>query len=150
MTEDALTREEADAAAAMLTRFVDSWNRADGASYGDGYWPDAELVDPTGSIWNGQTAIAQMHVELWKTIFEGSSVRGAIRRARRLAPHLLLVDLDLELSGFAMAPPGVDVSGGAIKCHLKHILEERSGGWKILAAQNTFVAAPPPSGPPSA
>lgn len=143
MAESKLTAEETAAAEAMLTRFVDSWNRADAAAYGEAYWPDAELVDPTGTIWDGRAAIAQMHIELWGSIFKGSVVRGNIRRARRLAPGLVLVDLDLELRGFGAAPPGVDVSGGAIKCHLKHILEERSGSWRILAAQNTFVAPPP-------
>ena len=32
-------------AEAMRTRFVESWNQADRAAYGDGYWLDAELVD---------------------------------------------------------------------------------------------------------
>src|SRR5690349_21080064 len=42
--------EAASAAEAMLTRFVDSWNAADGLAYGEGYWDDAELVGPSGSI----------------------------------------------------------------------------------------------------
>ena len=41
--------DEAQAAAnAMVDRFVDSWNRADGAAYAQNYWPEAELVDPMG------------------------------------------------------------------------------------------------------
>ena len=27
-----------------------------------------------------------------------------------------------------------------IKTHLKHILEKRNGQWKVLSAQNTFIA----------
>ncbi len=46
----AVSQGEADAAAqAMVNRFADSWNRADGAAYGENYWPEAELVDPAGS-----------------------------------------------------------------------------------------------------
>ena len=45
------------AAAAMVQRFADSWNRADGTAYGENYWPEAELVDPTGAIIDGQKAI---------------------------------------------------------------------------------------------
>jgi hypothetical protein len=42
--------DEAQAAAtAMVNRFVDSWNRADGAAYGENYWPEAELVNPSGA-----------------------------------------------------------------------------------------------------
>ena len=49
--------KEADVAAkAMVERFVDSWNRADGAASGENYWPDAELVNPSGVISQGQAA----------------------------------------------------------------------------------------------
>jgi hypothetical protein len=34
----------------MVQRFSDPWNRADGVSYGENYWPEAELVDPSGMI----------------------------------------------------------------------------------------------------
>ena len=54
------------AADATVRSFVDSWNRADGSAYGDNYWPDAELVDPSGEIVDGRAAIAQEHVDLWR------------------------------------------------------------------------------------
>ena len=60
------------AAEAMMDRFVDAWNRADGDAYGQNYWTDAELVDPTGTIWSGRTAIAGMHVELWAGPFRAA------------------------------------------------------------------------------
>lgn len=65
MDSDASDDEERVAADSMARRFVDSWNPADGTAYGEGYWPDAELVDPTGTIWKGRAAIAQTHVDLW-------------------------------------------------------------------------------------
>jgi hypothetical protein len=55
--------EASEAARAMVARFVDSWNRADGAAYGENYWPDAELVDPSGVISRGQAIIVQEHIE---------------------------------------------------------------------------------------
>ena len=60
------TPEMNEAADALARAFADSWNRQDGVGYGAAYWPDAELVDPTATIWDGQTAIAQMHVDLWQ------------------------------------------------------------------------------------
>ena len=134
--------EEKAAAESMVTRFVDSWNRADGAAYGEGYWPDAELVDPTGRIWEGRAAIAQMHVDLWAGVFKGSHVKGTVRKIRRLGRNYLLVDIDLALSGAHRSPPGADVDAqGVIRCHLKHILEKRHGAWRILSAQNTFAVS---------
>jgi hypothetical protein len=50
------------ASGAMVKRFTESWNRADGAAYGENYWPEAELIDPSGGIVNGQKAIVQEHL----------------------------------------------------------------------------------------
>jgi len=132
------------AADSMARRFVDSWNRADGRAYGEGYWPDAELVGPTGKIWKGRAAIAQIHVDLWAGPFKDSRLTATVRNIRRLGPNYLIVDLDLTLSGAREPPPGAVVDAqGAILAHLKHILEKRNGVWRILSAQNTFVVPEP-------
>jgi uncharacterized protein (TIGR02246 family) len=67
--------EAQSVAIAMVNRFVDSWNRADGAAYGENYWPDSELVDPTGAIKSGRTAIEQEHAEMWAGTFKGSRIQ---------------------------------------------------------------------------
>jgi uncharacterized protein (TIGR02246 family) len=139
--------DEATATAdAMVKRFVDSWNAADGVAYGEGYWPDAELVDPSGQVWPGRSAIAQMHVDLWAGNFTGSRITGKTRRIQRLSPDFLIVDVDLELSNIQGLPPGgLADDAGVVRTHLKHILEKRDGVWRILSAQNTFLARHPPS-----
>lgn len=139
----AVPKEASVAAQAMVVRFVDSWNRADGAAYGENYWPDAELVDPTGVISRGQAAIVQEHVDLWAGIFKGSHITGKVRRIRMLSPTVMMVDFDAELSGIRQLPPGSPADpAGVLHNHLKHIMERRQGAWKVLAAQNTFIARP--------
>lgn len=140
-------QEEANAAAkAMLSRFVNSWNRADGAAYGENYWPDAELVDPSGAIVAGHAAIVKEHVDLWNGIFKGTRLRATIRRTRVLCPYYIVVDFDAYLSGFHGLPPGASAPpGGVLVAHLKHIMQKRHGVWKILFAQNTLIAAPQPA-----
>jgi uncharacterized protein (TIGR02246 family) len=96
--------EQVGVADSMVKLFVDSWNSAAGAAYGEGYWPDAELVDPTGAIWSGRTAIAQMPIDLWAGPFKNSHVGATVRKLRRLGPDHVLVDLDLTLQG-AKGPP---------------------------------------------
>jgi uncharacterized protein (TIGR02246 family) len=136
-------KEAAAAAQAMVDRFVDSWNHADGAAYGENYWPDAELVDPSGVISSGQGAIVQEHVDLWAGIFKGSHIAGKVRRIRMLGPTFMMVDFDAALSGIHHLPPGSPSDpSGVLRSHLKHILERRHGVWMVLAAQNTFVAQP--------
>ncbi|HXM81240.1 MAG TPA: SgcJ/EcaC family oxidoreductase [Burkholderiales bacterium] len=136
--------EVVNAASEALTGFVESWNRAAAgdvqapAHYGDLYWPDAELVDPSGRIWNGQPAIQQMHIDLWHTAFKGSNVKGSVRKTRRLSPTLMIADFDLELALFKEAPSGGAQPNGIVKAHLKHVMEKRGVSWKVVAAQNTF------------
>lgn len=142
---DALAAEAAAIAAAMLDRWVDAWNRADGVAYGEEYWPDAELVAPNGQIESGRAAIVRGHVGVWAGDLKGSRVAGMVRKIQQLGPEYLLVDLDMELTLSEAPPPGsvlpVD-DRGAVRTHLKHMLAKRDGAWRILSAQNTFVAPP--------
>lgn len=133
--------EEVEKAARDLaSSFTDTWNRQDGSGYGSAYWPEAELVDPTGAIWDGREAITQMHVELWQGPARNSRVDARVRRVRPLAPNVGVIDLDVSVEGFAA--PGASPAA-KIEAHLKHVVEKRDGEWKIIASQNTFVAAPP-------
>jgi uncharacterized protein (TIGR02246 family) len=136
---NSISAKEQNVAESMLSRFVHSWNNADGSAYGEGYWPDAELVDPTGKIWNGRDAIAQMHIDLWNGPFLQSRVRGFIRNIRRLGSSSMIVDVDLALSGVKEVPPGAAKdSEDVVHAHLKHIMEKRQSVWRIVSAQNTF------------
>ena len=138
-----MPNEETMAAESMMNSFVDAWNRADGDAYGQNYWTDAELVDPTGMIWSGRNAIAGMHVDLWAGTFSGSRMEAKLRRVRRVGTNCLLVDLDLGLRGAQEAPPGAVLDAqGVIRTRLKHVLEKRGEVWRIVAAQNTFLTSP--------
>lgn len=128
------------AANAMVERFTDSWNRADGVSYGDNYWPEAELVDPSGSIVSGKTAIVQEHIDMWAGLFRGSHIAGSVRHVQMLGPNYMIVDFDLHLSRLAKAPPGAPPVITVLNSHIKHVMEKRDGVWKVLSAQNTSVA----------
>ena len=134
-------------AAEQLARaFTDTWNSQNGAAYGEAYWPDAELVDPTGQVWDGRDAIAAMHVHLWNGPAQNTQVSAKVRRVRPIGTEAMVVDLDVDVAGFSPPPPGAAVhEDGKVKAHLKHVVEKRAGDWKIAASQNTFVAAMPPA-----
>ena len=129
-----------------LNVFVDSWNKAATGdsqapqSYGTLYWPDAELVDPSGNIWSGQPAIVQMHRDLWNTAFKGSEVKGVVRRTRQVTPNLMIVDFNLDLKVAGPLPPTIPSANGVVRAHLKHVMERRADEWKVIAAQNTFYS----------
>src|SRR5450631_1964442 len=120
--------DEAKAAAdAMVNRFADSWNRVDGAAYGENYWPEAELVTPSGAALNGQKAIVQEHVDIWAGILKGSRASGKVRRIQMLGPNYMTVDFDLQVSGFRQPPPGSPPDAKVLRSHLKHVMEKRNG-----------------------
>ncbi|EHK54923.1 hypothetical protein MAXJ12_22201 [Mesorhizobium alhagi CCNWXJ12-2] len=139
----AVSHAEMRAAAEELARvFTRTWNMRDGPGYGEAYWPDAELVDPTGQIWGDRDAIAQMHVDLWSGPGRTTEATARVRRIRPIGRDTMILDLDVEVKGFSPAPPGAQEHGDrTIKSHLKHIVEKRGSDWKIVASQNTFVAA---------
>ncbi len=134
-------KDARSAAQAMVDRFVDSWNHANAAEYGENYWPEAELVDPTGAVVDGRSAIVKEHVDLWAGPFKGSRISGKVRRITMLGPDHMIVDFDVQVTGVHKFPPGSPPNPeGILRNHLKHIMEKRNGAWKVLAAQNTFIS----------
>ena len=132
------------AASALARTFAETWNEQNGPGYAAAYWPDAELVDPTGAVWDGREAIEQMHVDLWNGPARNTKVEASVRRVRALGPDMVLVDLAIAVSGFTPPPPGAAVDArGQVKARLKHVVERRGSDWKIIASQNTFVSGPP-------
>ena len=128
-----------EAAEELARTFERTWNNRDGAGYGTAYWPDAELVDPLGQIWDGRDAIIQMHVDLWAGPFSNTEVRALVRRVREISPTAAVVDLAISGTGFP-SPPG---QSGNIAARLKHVIEKRDRDWKIAASQNTFATPLP-------
>lgn len=129
------------AAEHLANAFANTWNKRNGRSYGDAYWPDAELVDPSGQVWTGRDAIIQTHLDLWKGAASATHMTARVRRVRALSANLFIVDIDTAADGFSPPPPGAP--DGIVRTRLKHVVERRNGQWKILASQNTFVAAAP-------
>lgn len=133
-------REQRSAADRLASMFAESWNGRNGKAYGEAYWNDAELVDPSGQIWRGRAAIIQTHVDLWKGPARNTQMTAHVRRVQALSADLLIVDIDTAASGFSPPPPGAP--DGIVRTRLKHVVQKRGGEWRILASQNTFVAAP--------
>jgi uncharacterized protein (TIGR02246 family) len=118
--------------------FAYTWNRRDGRAYGAAYWPDAELVDPSGQVWSGREAIIKTHLDLWAGPAKATHMTAHVRRVRALSRGLLVIDIDTSATGFSPPPPGAP--NGIVQTRLKHVVEKRKGEWKIVTSQNTFVS----------
>jgi len=105
---EAILLPEMRAAAEQLARtFTDTWNSKNGAAYGEAYWPDAELVDPTGQVWSGREAIAALHVYLWNGPARNTQVSAAVRGVRPIGTKAMVVDLDVDVPGFLLLHPAL-------------------------------------------
>jgi uncharacterized protein (TIGR02246 family) len=103
---DAANGDQLAAASRLANTFASTWNRRDGVGYGAAYWPDAELVDPSGQVWNGRRAIIQTHLDLWAGPAKHTEMSARVRRVRALSPSLFVVDIDTSATGFSQPPPG--------------------------------------------
>jgi uncharacterized protein (TIGR02246 family) len=130
--------EQSTVGTRLAKTFADTWNRRDGRAYGNAYWPDAELVDPSGQVWSGREAIIQTHRDLWAGPAKATHMTAHVRRVRALSPSLFVVDIDTSATGFLPPPPGAP--NGVVQTRLKHVVERRNGDWKIVSSQNTFVS----------
>jgi uncharacterized protein (TIGR02246 family) len=146
--EEDVQAKSAVIAEGLVERWVDAWNRADATAFGQCYWPDAEVVNPAGGIASGRTAIEQDAAAIWAGLSPVIRFTGSVRKVQQLGPDFLMVDFDLSVSGGGaltrIAAGAVD-SGPAIRAHMKHVLANRDGTWRTLAAQGTFNAQNPPS-----
>jgi uncharacterized protein (TIGR02246 family) len=127
--------EAAAIAEAMVGRWLDAWNRADAAAFGQVYWPDAEVVNPGGGIESGRAAIEQNVAGFWVGLAQRIQYTASVRKVQQLGPDFLMVDFDIAVD-----------RGPATRTHAKHILAKRDGTWRTLAAQVTFNAQNPPPG----
>ena len=134
----ASNEEQSAVGTRLANTFADTWNRRDGRAYGNAYWPDAELVDPSGQVWSGRGAIIQTHIDLWNGPAKATLMTAHVRRVRALSPSLLVVDIDTSATGFAPPPKGAP--NGIVQTRLKHVVQKRNGEWKIVSSQNTFIS----------
>jgi oligopeptidase B len=134
---------------ALLRQLVadqaEAWNRGDAKAWSKDFAPEADFVNIYGGVFQGQQEIEERHAFVFKTFFKGSQARVSVRRLAFLAPDLALVDTDHEVSGFPRLPPGVQpLESGRMLTHMKYVLRKGTGGWRIIAGQNTNAAPPPP------
>ena len=93
-----------------------------------------------GELYQGRTAIIQLHLQILEGPYKGSHTTMSIRRITQLGDGIALIETDNEVSGFQALPPGVvATSAGILRTRLRYIARKQGGGWKIISAQNTAI-----------
>jgi uncharacterized protein (TIGR02246 family) len=130
----AAQQDEATAVANRIAaNLMQAWNNHDGTTYAAEFWPDGEFVNIFGRVMQDQQGIALQTDAVVKGALRGRVSKMTIRKVRRLAPNVIMVDSDDTDAG----------SATQAVTRLKLILERRGDVWRAIAAQNTRVGDPP-------
>lgn len=116
-----------------LTRnFAEAWNARDIAALRDVFAEDADLVDPSGNIWHGRTAIAAEHRRLFRGAMAHSSLRFQVAKLRMLTRTTALIHGIWSMTGH--------VREGAEYLPVRtglwlFVAMRATAGWRVVCAQ---------------
>jgi uncharacterized protein (TIGR02246 family) len=126
----------------LIKAFVDSWNHHDMTMLAALFAEDADFVDVFGNWFKDRIAIEQALTQRHATVFKDSLFAEKDFAIRFVKPDLAIVHLVIELSGAIdrqghQVPPGLGV--------ITAVIHGVAGSWRIIALQNTTVAAQQPA-----
>jgi uncharacterized protein (TIGR02246 family) len=117
----------------LITHLEETWNRSDGAAFGEAFADDSDFVDKRGVHHRGRAAIAAGHQAIFDSIYAGSRVRYELDGARRIAPALIVAVVSATLD----APHGP--LQGTNHARFTLTITDGAPGWQINAFHNTLV-----------
>ena len=137
-----MTTENEAAVRGLIKAFVDSWNRHDMKMLAALFAEDADFVDVFGNWFKNRIAIEQALTRRHATVFKDSLFTEKDFAVRFVKPDLAIVHLVIELSGAIdrqghQVPPALGV--------ITSVVHGVAGSWRIIALQNTTVAAHQPA-----
>lgn len=112
-----------------------AWNAHDMHAFAFLFHDDAAFVNVAGGYLRGRDDIEQAHAAVHAGPFRHSSLTAEAEDARLLCDDVIIAHVRSELLGDDRAP------GQARTARMTLVLEQRGGQWKIVAAQNTNLAA---------
>ena len=119
----------------VLQRLEDSWNRGDGATFGEAYADDATFVNIRGDYAAGRDAIAAGHAAIFATTHAGSVNRMELIASREIADGVVVT-----VSRNVLTAP-VGPLRGRHAALSTSVLVRAAGEWQIAATHNTLVGA---------
>jgi uncharacterized protein (TIGR02246 family) len=137
--ERALAISDKAAIEQLLRELVDAWNRGDTQSFGARYRRDGTFTNVNGTFYVGREEFNRRHEEVFRGVFEGTTLALTTRTLRFIRPDVAVVDIVTGLSGVRAPPPGVQAGpDGALHSCLLLVLVKEHGAWWIATYHNVW------------
>ena len=115
---------------ALVTTYVEAWNRGDGDGVASVFADDADFTSIRLQRIRGRAPIAAAHNQLFTTSNKGTRIDATLDRVRPLREDLAVLDIDAQMTTAAGEPVGPQ------HAHALAVAERQANGWRIVAFQN--------------
>jgi uncharacterized protein (TIGR02246 family) len=126
-----------DIASELAAGLAAAWNQHDMHAFASLFHDDAAFVNVAGRYLRSRGEIEQVHAAAHAGPFKNSALTARAEDARSQGPDLIIAHVRSELQGDDRVP------GQVRRTLMTLVIERRGGQWKIIAAHNTNIAAPP-------
>jgi uncharacterized protein (TIGR02246 family) len=124
-------------ASTVFSALETAWKNGDGDAFAEQFTPDADFVNIIGMHAQGKAAIAELHAQIFNTIYAGSIVSFPIKSVRLIGEGVAV----------AVTLPEVQAPSGPFKGTIQTVatatLVRAGDAWRIAAFHNTRRDAPP-------
>ena len=127
-----------EVASDLVASMAAAWNRHDMQAFASLFHDDAAFVNVVGMHLRGREEIERTHAAAHAGLFRNSTLTAWADDARPLGPDVIIAHMGSELLGDDRAP------GQVRRALMTLVIERRGPHWKVIAAHNTNVVAPPP------
>jgi uncharacterized protein (TIGR02246 family) len=126
----------------LIDDMTQAWNRGDAQAYGACYCADGTFTNVNGTYHVGRDAFDRRHEEVFRGIFNGTTLSMIIKKLRFVVPNVAVVDVDTNIAGCRAKLSEMAVGAdGALRSCLLMVLVKQDGDWWISAYHNVWRAA---------
>jgi uncharacterized protein (TIGR02246 family) len=128
----------------LVEEQVAAWNAGDVRGWVRAAAPEISFTSIYGAVRFGVDDFTRRQAEVLATFFKGATKQHTIKRIRFLTPDVALVDIDNEVRGVKLLPPGIAVPrDGVLRTQLLQVFVRRNGHWWMEAFHNVDLKTQP-------
>ena len=137
-----MTAADQDAIQTLLDELTDAWKRGDAKAYGARFLPDGTYTNVNGEFYVGREEFDRRHALVFAGVFRATALSLTLKELRFVRPDVAIADIDTEVAGAQLRPPGVAVGAdGVLRSRLLMVLAKEQDVWRIAAYHNVWQAA---------